>query len=291
MDIRQLKYLDEVVKHRTISRAANALYVSQPALTISIAKLEEELGFKVLQKGEGGYELTEAGTRFYAHVKLVLTTFTNMEEDIEYINKKGSGQLKIGVTEDFRSVIPELFELFLNKNNNFDIKLNEGNTGDMITQLRLNEIHLCLTPLRYLDEDMESIYLKKNKFSLLVRREDVDKYEEEKDLSIFQNTNFIYTEGSYALTKFLKDRHLKFKNIIRVDSIGAAVRLVKKGLGISVLPEIYSKNYTDEEVKSLELRFDLYGPDLYLSYMKRHHLPPAVQEFIEDCGRYISEKV
>ena len=48
MDIKQLRYFSEIVKHGTISRAANSMYVSQPSLSMSMNKLEEELGFKLL---------------------------------------------------------------------------------------------------------------------------------------------------------------------------------------------------------------------------------------------------
>ena len=288
MDLRQLRYLDMIIEHKTMSRAANALYISQPALTISINNLEEELGFKVIQRGEDGYILTESGKRFYRHAKLVLSSFTNLEEDIQFIRDSGSGRLKIGITEEFRAVIPELFELFMKHNPQYDIKLLEGTTGEMINKLRLHEIHFCLAPLSYLDEDMESILLSHNKYSLLVRKEDVEKYREKESLSVPDDFNFIAVEDYYNFTEFIKSNNVNYKNLLQVSSIGAAVRLVKKGLGISVIPELYARNYTDPEVKSVKLKYDLYGPDLYLNYMKRQNLPPAIEDFIKEIKDYVA---
>lgn len=288
MDLRQLKYLDMIIEHKTMSRAANALYISQPALTISIHNLEKELGFKVIQRGEDGYILTESGKRFYSHAKLVLSSFTNLEEDIQFIRDNGSGRLKIGITEEFRAVIPELFETFMNDNPTYDIKLIEGTTDEIINRLRLHEVHFCLTPLSYLDEDMESHLLTHNKYSLLVRAEDVEKYKDKTSLSTLKDFNFIAVENYYNFNEFIKKNDIHYNNLLQVSSIGAAVRLVKKGLGISVIPELYARNYTDPEVKSVKLKYDLYGPDLYLNYMKRQNFPPAIEDFMTEIKEYVA---
>nr|WP_280900365.1 LysR family transcriptional regulator substrate-binding protein [Jeotgalicoccus pinnipedialis] len=210
-----------------------------------------------------------------------------MEEDVEYIKNHGSGKLKIGITEEFRAVMPELFEIFLEKNPKYDIKLVEGNTGNVINKLRSHEIHFCLSPLRYLDEDMQSVFLSHNRYALLVRREEVEKYKKNQSLTVFNDFNFISVENTYDFKAFIKSNHISYQNLLQVNTIGAAVRLVKKGLGISVIPELYARNYTDPEVKSVQLKYELHGPDLYLSYMKRQNLPPAIEDFISEIQEYI----
>lgn len=287
MDIKQLRYFHEIVKHGKVSRAANSLYVSQPSLSMSLSKLEGEIGFKLLERNDGTFKLTDAGAEFYKHVKLLLSIFENMEDEVEYIGKKGGGQLKLGITELFRAVIPELFDMFLEKNKNFDIKLIEGSTSHIINQLRMHQLHFGLTTLSYLDEDMKSIYLGPNIHSLLVHRDMFISKENIINLRELQNHTLIFNEGSYDLNEFLHENNLKFRNIIRVDTIGTAVRLVKKGLGIAVMPRFYASNYTDDEITSIDLDFDLKGPDLYLSYMKNRYFTPAIEEFIKVTEEYL----
>ncbi|CAM4205792.1 LysR family transcriptional regulator [Jeotgalicoccus halotolerans] len=287
MDIKQLRYFHEIVKHGKVSRAANSLYVSQPSLSMSLSKLENEIGFKLLERNDGTFKLTDAGAEFYKHVKLVLSIFENMEDEVEYIGKRGSGQLKMGITELFRAVIPELFDIFLESNNNFDIKLTEGTTSHIIDQLRMHQLHFGLTTLSYLDEDMESIYLGPNIHSLLVHRDIPLSELNNVSLQNYQNHTLIFSEGSYELNEFLHKNNLKFRNVIRVDTIGTAVRLVKKGLGIAVMPELYASNYTDDDVTSISLDYDLKGPDLYLSYMKNRYFTSDIEKFINVTKEYL----
>lgn len=287
MDIKQLRYFHEIVKHGKVSRAANSLYVSQPSLSMSLSKLEGEIGFKLLERNDGTFKLTEAGAEFYKHVKLILSIFENMEDEIEYISKKGSGQLKMGITEVFRAVIPELFDMFLESNNNFDIKLTEGTTSHIIDQLRMHQLHFGLTTLSYLDEDMESIYLGPNNHSLLVHRDIPLSDLNSAYLKELQSHTLIFSEGTYELNEFLHKNNLKFRNIIRVDTIGTAVRLVKKGLGIAVMPELYASNYTDDDVTSVALNYNLKGPDLYLSYMKNRYFTSDIETFINVTKEYL----
>ncbi|MBF0753841.1 LysR family transcriptional regulator [Jeotgalicoccus halotolerans] len=287
MDIKQLRYFHEIVKHGKVSRAANSLYVSQPSLSMSLSKLENEIGFKLLERNDGTFKLTDAGAEFYKHVKLVLSIFENMEDEVEYIGKRGSGQLKMGITELFRAVIPELFDIFLESNNNFDIKLTEGTTSHIIDQLRMHQLHFGLTTLSYLDEDMESIYLGPNLHSLLVHRDIPLSELNNVSLQNYQNHTLIFSEGSYELNEFLHKNNLKFRNVIRVDTIGTAVRLVKKGLGIAVMPELYASNYTDDDVTSVSLDYDLKGPDLYLSYMKNRYFTSDIEKFINVTKEYL----
>jgi len=97
----------------------------------------------------------------------------------------------------------------------------------------------------------------------------------------------IFIENSSVLNKFLQENNLKFRNIIRVDTIGTAVRLVKKDLGFAVIPEFYAKNYTDDDVKSINLQHDLKSPDLYLSFMKDRHFSPVIEDCIKMTREYL----
>lgn len=284
MDIKQLRYFDAIVRHGKISWAANALYISQPSLSMSLSKLEDELGFRLLERNDGMFKLTDSGNEFYHHVKLVLSIYGNMEDEVRYIRKKGSGKLKVGITETFRMVTPELFELYLDIYNDLDIQLTEGTTTHIINQVRTHQLHFGLTTLNYKEDGMESIHLGQNVYSALVHRDFPMQNAKLQELTAH---TLIFIENSTVLNKFLQENNLQFRNIIRVDTIGTAVRLVKKGLGFAIIPEFYAKNYTDDDVKSIDLQHDLKSPDLYLSFMKDRHFSPVIEDCIEMTQNYL----
>lgn len=284
MDIKQLRYFDAIVRHGKISWAANALYISQPSLSMSLSKLEDELGFRLLERNDGMFKLTDSGAEFYHHVKLVLSIYGNMEDEVRYIRKKGSGKLKVGITETFRMVTPELFEIYLDIYNDLDIQLTEGTTTHIINQVRTHQLHFGLTTLNYKEDGMESNFLGQNVYSVLVHRDFPLQIAKLDELTAH---TLIFIENSSVLNKFLQENNLKFRNIIRVDTIGTAVRLVKKGLGFAVIPEFYAKNYTDDDVKSINLQHDLKSPDLYLSFMKDRHFSPVIEDCIKMTRKYL----
>ncbi|CAD2071218.1 hypothetical protein JEODO184_00168 [Jeotgalicoccus meleagridis] len=180
-------------------------------------------------------------------------------------------------------------EAFLEKNEDFNIKLVEGNTTYIIDRLRMHQLHFCLTTLDYLDEDMESILLQSNRHSLLIKKGHNLNKDQAVDLSTLSSQRLIYSEGLFKLDSFLKNNNLNFKNVVSVETIGTAVRLVKKGLGIAVLPKIYASNYTDDEVESLDIKQELNGPDLYLSYMKSRHLTLVIEDFMNRVEEELKE--
>lgn len=230
------------------------------------------------------FKLTDSGAEFYHHVKLVLSIYGNMEDEVRYIRKKGSGKLKVGITETFRMVTPELFEIYLDIYNDLDIQLTEGTTTHIINQVRTHQLHFGLTTLNYKEDGMESNFLGQNVYSVLVHRDFPLQIAKLDELTAH---TLIFIEKSSVLNKFLQENNLKFRNIIRVDTIGTAVRLVKKGLGFAVIPEFYAKNYTDDDVKSINLQHDLKSPDLYLSFMKDRHFSPVIEDCIKMTREYL----
>lgn len=86
MEIRQLQYLTESVRRKSFSQAAKVLYTTQPNISKSIRKLEDELGVELFQRGNVGVELTKEGKVVYDQALQILQSVKQMEELI-YIEK------------------------------------------------------------------------------------------------------------------------------------------------------------------------------------------------------------
>ena len=81
-----------------ISKAAKALYISQPAISKSIQKLEDGLGCRLFSRSSRGVVLTEEGTLLFEHVRAAFETLTLGEEKLKRSIELGVGHLKIGVS-------------------------------------------------------------------------------------------------------------------------------------------------------------------------------------------------
>jgi DNA-binding transcriptional LysR family regulator len=87
-----------VAKTGNISRAADALFISQPAISKSISKLEQGLNVRLFDRSTKGVRLTDEGEILYSHIASAFDVITKGEDEIKRINDLGIGQLKIGVS-------------------------------------------------------------------------------------------------------------------------------------------------------------------------------------------------
>ncbi|NGM87858.1 LysR family transcriptional regulator [Parapusillimonas sp. SGNA-6] len=97
MEIRQFKYFVQIVEQGSLSRAATALYIAQPALSQQIAKLEAELGVKLLIRSVRGVIPTDAGNAFYKQAKSVLKQLNSMQDTVISLGNLPSGTVSVGL--------------------------------------------------------------------------------------------------------------------------------------------------------------------------------------------------
>ena len=87
-----------VAKAGNISKAANQLYISQPAISKSISKLEAELGTALFARSSKGVTLTEEGQVLYEYVERAFDSLNMGEENLKNYKELGIGHIRIGVS-------------------------------------------------------------------------------------------------------------------------------------------------------------------------------------------------
>lgn len=98
MDIRVLKYFVQVAKSRNFTRAAEQLYISQPALSKMIKKLEAELGVSLFDVRPSGVNLTDYGQELYRRALPLIAEFDSLTNFVEELQTTPTGKLRVGVT-------------------------------------------------------------------------------------------------------------------------------------------------------------------------------------------------
>lgn len=97
MELRQLRHLIAVVEHGSFSRAAEAVHLTQPALSRSIQALESEVGAAVLERNRGAIVPTDIGQLLLTHARLLDTVTRDLDRDIALTRGLELGELRIGV--------------------------------------------------------------------------------------------------------------------------------------------------------------------------------------------------
>lgn len=97
MDLRQLRYFTKVVEAKSLTRAAEALHLAQPALTLQMQKLEDEIGQQLLVRHSRGIELTEAGERLLGHARQILQQVEVAQRDVRELKGEPSGRVRLAM--------------------------------------------------------------------------------------------------------------------------------------------------------------------------------------------------
>ncbi|BCA86945.1 LysR family transcriptional regulator [Enterococcus saigonensis] len=131
MDLRVIKYFLKVVEEKNITKAADALFLSQPTLSKQLKELEEELGVQLFTRGNREITLTEAGIYLYNRSKEILSLVESTEKNLKK-EKVIGGTLSIGSgeTETFQW-IAEILNQLLQRYAEVNVNLYSGNADDI----------------------------------------------------------------------------------------------------------------------------------------------------------------
>lgn len=144
-NLNNYKYFYTVAKLGNISKAAEALYVSQPALSKSISKLEEGLETKLFDRTSKGVSLTEEGSILYEHIKSAFETIGKGEEEIKRISGLGIGQLRIGVSTSLcKYILLDYLQGFISANPHINVIIDCHSTVNTLKLLKDGQIDLGL---------------------------------------------------------------------------------------------------------------------------------------------------
>lgn len=138
----------------SITKAANSLYISQPAITKTIKKLENELGITLFNRGPKGVVLTQNGKIFYDFIKNGVESFINGEHKITSLKNLETGTIRIGAsTTVTRYFLLPFIEKFHNKFPNIDISITNSLTHRLVSDLKKGSLDLLVVNLPAKDDD------------------------------------------------------------------------------------------------------------------------------------------
>ena len=131
------KYVCEVYRERSFSKAAQNLYISQPSLSARIKKVEEQIGVPLFDRSTSPLQLTEAGRIYIRAAEEISEIEQRVENAINNLNTLQTGRLSIGASNLFAAyVLPPLISRFKQRYPKIDVQIVEGNTPDRRGQHR-----------------------------------------------------------------------------------------------------------------------------------------------------------
>jgi LysR family transcriptional regulator, transcription activator of glutamate synthase operon len=148
MELRQLRYVEAVARHRHFTRAADELHVAQSALSHQIRRLEAELGTALFERTSRSVATTEAGEAVAGRARTVLAEVDGVRGEIDELNGLIRGRISIGALLPAGEIdVPQLLGRFSEAHPGVEVGLREGTSGDMMRLLAEDEVHAAFSLL------------------------------------------------------------------------------------------------------------------------------------------------
>jgi DNA-binding transcriptional LysR family regulator len=168
LDPRRLALLREVARHGSFSRAAAALFLTQPAVSRQIAKLEQEAGVRLLERNARGLRLTQAGQVAVERADAIAGQLAAAEAEIEAIATLAAGRLRMTAFPTAASTLAlDAFRMFRGRHPDVELTFIESGTNAGLRRLRAGEVDLALAfrehgrppPAEWTDLDAELLLI------------------------------------------------------------------------------------------------------------------------------------
>jgi len=238
----QVQAFIEVARTGNVSRAAEALYVTQPALTARIQALEKELGEALFVRTGRGVRLTDAGRVFLPNAERAVQAVEDGRQALSDLRSASAGRLALGAAPAVSTyVLPPILKRFTGLHPRVDVAVRTGHSEEILAMVLNDEVQVGLVrTLRHPDIDSIPLYedelvLVCNTQHRFARRGSVELAEVGRERLVM----FDRTSSYYELTQSLFLRGgVVAHTVMELDNIEAAKKMVEEGLGVALLPRV-----------------------------------------------------
>lgn len=251
--LHQLKIFLTVIETESITKAAEVLHLTQPAISIQLKNLQDQFNIPLTEIIGRKLYITDFGREIAAHAKEILDQMDAIKYKTLSYQGRLAGKLKLAVVSTGKYIIPYFLSEFLSQNSSIELEIDVTNKSKVIEKLENNLIDLALVSTIPKNLKTEGLSLIKNKLYLVGKAESTFS-KKIIDTQFLQTIPLIYREqGSstrYLMEQFLELHGVKNQNTLELTSNEAVKQALLAGLGFSIMPLIGLRN----EISSGELK-------------------------------------
>jgi len=241
--LKQLRYFDALAREQHFGRAAEACSVTQPALSMQIHELEQQLGFVLVERTRAGVLLSDKGREIATRAARILADVREMIEFAQHADQLLSGSLRLGVIPSIAPyMLPPLLPLLRESYPNLELHVRETQTLPLTQELVEGKLDVLLLALPIVHPEVETYELFDDRFLLALpaSRKLNARVRATKDL-VEHERLLLLEEGhclrDQALT-YCSLQQVSTVNTFGVSSLSTVVEMVAAGFGITLLPEM-----------------------------------------------------
>lgn len=247
MNLHALRIFTQVANLNSVTRSAESLLISQPAVTAQLRKLEQEIGMKlVIPKGRS-IQLTEAGLLLANHSNRLFGMETEIEKVLKDFSDGNRGSLRICATQlPAGTVLPSWIVKFKDKYPLVDVELFKGNSETTYQSLLDYSVHIAFVCNERHEKGVESLTLLEDELIFIVPKNHKLAGKEVTFEELIMEPFILREEGSATRNKLLSLCETldinKPQKSIQIEGLRECIETVKAGYGVSLVSALAVKN-------------------------------------------------
>jgi len=282
--LRQLEAFITVARHLSFTRAANELSLTQPAVSMQIKQLENQLGQALFEQMGKKLYLTEAGRDVRQYARSILQQVDDLKAGLDSLSGLERGTLSISVATTAHYFAPKLLSIFYERYPGVNVKLDVTNRESLVSQLENNTVDMVIMGRPPEDIDVESGTFMENPLVLIAPADHPFTREKSIQLKRLESEVFLVREeGSgtrKAMEMFFAQHGIQMTTGMEVSSDEAIKRSVQAGLGLGIMSRDAVQN--ELQLGLLTVPDVLHFPIMrhwYVMHRKGKRLSPVAQAF------------
>ena len=295
MDIKEYSYVLSVVENGSISEAAKALYISQPALSIYLRNLEERIGGKLFYKSGGTLYLTDIGKRYYECAKKIVALDRTLERDLLELKNRESGEVVLGVpaTRGVRFLY-QVLPVFRDQYPGIRVKIQEGTSVRIEAMAHDRQVDIAVLHYPFKEYQLDYTVLGKEEIGVIIPQDNpvCEKGQSRPDCSFpwmdmseLRSEEFIlFRKGQrmrQAADYIFETAGYEPKILWELSNATSIYRLSSSGMGPTILPLEFCASHGAHGVQMFSVGESPLYYNVVAAYASREQLSYSAQALLQ----------
>ncbi len=272
-----------VVKLKSFSKAADALFMTQPGVSNHVAQLEAQVGFNLLKRERGKFELTREGKVVYRYAQRIEKVARELEDALRILHGEMRPELRIGTVPTYsRIMMPYVLGSFQRVHPEVKIKLDVGSSYEMEKSLMMGQNDIIIVASLHGSKKMQGFPVLREELVLIAPNN--HPLARKKAVSLVDVKDYpliLREEGSATREVVLaafSAAHITPSVLIEAKSTDFIKEWVSQGRGISILIKRAVLGEEDKSLAQVPLRDPLFL-EVSLVFLKSKRRDPSIQKF------------
>ena len=273
-NLSQYKIFYEVAKAGNISKAAKELYISQPAISKAISKLEDSLGLSLFTRSSRGVQLTAEGEILFEHTREAFDALERGESELKRIQEFDIGHLRIGVSNTLcKYILLPYLKTFIDQYPHMKVTIESQSTAQTLTRLEQQKIDLGLVAEPSVRRDLAFIPVMDIQDIFVTTPSYLENLylREGQDTNIFETGNIMLLDTSnmtrHHVDEYMSDNNIIPRQVLEVTTMDLLIEFAKIGLGIGcVIKELIQKELDNGILVEIPLEIPIHKRTIGFSY-------------------------